>query len=161
MLYTQEESATIEQIVTFRVTEANARMAETPGNRLYLIRLACGDGIRKAEPLRLFSERIKRETGEQYDPSTLSLLERDEQEWKVRDALVLAAVDPKARGDRWLAFGNKPEAAPAQLTPDLGKGADDLARWTQQGAEASAPPASARAAGEHPTPARPPRKRPK
>ena len=105
MLYTQEESATIEQIVTFRVTEANARMAETPGNRLYLIRLACGDGIRKAEPLRLFSERIKRETGEQYDPSTLSLLERDAQEWKVRDAEVLSRVDPKRRGDRWLAFG--------------------------------------------------------
>lgn len=78
------------------------KMAETSGDRLYLIRLACGDGLRTAEPLEAFAKRVKKATGVSYSPMTLSLLERMKQKWKVEDARVLAAVDPLKRGPAWL-----------------------------------------------------------
>lgn len=77
----------------------------TPGKRLYLIRLACGDGHRTAEPLVKFVARVKRLSGESYDPATISLLERDKQGWRLKDFEALAAADPMKRGAPWLAFG--------------------------------------------------------
>jgi hypothetical protein len=86
-------------------------MAETPGDRLYMIRLACGDGLRRAEPLPEFVERVKETTGKAYHPATLSLLERMQQEWRLRDIDAFAAVDPLGRGRAWLAVFD--EEAPA------------------------------------------------
>lgn len=77
-------------------------MAETSGQRLYMIRLACGDGLRKPEPLPEFAERVKRATGEMYHPSTISMLERMKQGWRLDDARAFAAVDPLKRGALWL-----------------------------------------------------------
>lgn len=77
----------------------------TPGARLYAIRLACGDGHRKAEPLEAFVARVKKETGAGYLPTTVSMLERDKQGWRLADAIAFATVDPLRRGASWLAFG--------------------------------------------------------
>lgn len=82
---------------------------ETPGDRLYEIRLACGVGRRKAEPMVAFVERVREATGVAYDPSTISLLERMMQGWTLDDVAAFAAVDPKGRGKVWLAFGKEGE----------------------------------------------------
>ena len=57
--------------------------SQTVGMRLARIRLDCGDG-RKAEPLPRFAERVKKATGEWYDPTAISKLERMEQGWRLR-----------------------------------------------------------------------------
>jgi hypothetical protein len=77
-------------------------VSETPGARLYRIRLACGDGTRKPEPLDAFAERVRQATGAVYDPSTVSLLERMKQKWRLDDVRAFAAVDPLGRGEVWL-----------------------------------------------------------
>lgn len=91
--------------------------ATTPGKRLYLIRLACGDGARTAETLEKFAERVKRETGETYYANALSLLERDIQNWRLSDATTLAKVDPKERGRVWLAAFDVEEQQAVKLRP--------------------------------------------
>lgn len=92
-------------------------MEGTPGSRLYLIRLACGDGVRTAESLAEFAKRVKRRTKMDYDPSTISLLERMKQKWKLDDVHAFAAVDPLGRGEAWLALNAPPEARPEQDEP--------------------------------------------
>lgn len=72
------------------------------GHRLYLVRLALGDGVRKPESMKAFAERVERTTGVHYDPATISLLETGGQKWKLEDARTLAAVDPMGRGAVWL-----------------------------------------------------------
>jgi hypothetical protein len=76
----------------------------TRGGRLTAIRWQYGDG-RKPEPLGAFSKRVKKVTGEHYDPTTLSLLERNKQGWKIDDAEILSQLDKEKRGAEWLAFG--------------------------------------------------------
>lgn len=76
-------------------------MPETPGERLYAIRLACGDGRREPETLSAFSARLAK-AGHKYSAMTLSLLERMEQTWKINDAVALSSVDPLGRGALWL-----------------------------------------------------------
>ncbi len=78
---------------------------ETPGTRLYLIRLACGDGLRKALSQAAFAKLVLDKTGAGYDPSTISLLERMGQGWTLDDLETFASVDPKQRGPAWLAWG--------------------------------------------------------
>lgn len=78
-------------------------MSDTPGARLYLIRLACGDGVRTAEPMREFAQRVKRATGADYNPMKISLLERMKQNWRLEDVTAFAAADPLGRGRAWLA----------------------------------------------------------
>lgn len=87
-------------------------MEETPGQRLFKIRLACGDGHRDAEPLEEFAARVKRRTGKSYSAMTLSLLERMKQNWKLDDVDSFSAVDPLARGRTWLAWGDEPVKEP-------------------------------------------------
>ncbi len=82
---------------------------ETPGTRLYLIRLACGDGQRKPLSQAAFANLVLDKTGVWYDPSTISLLERMEQGWTLEDLDTFAAVDPKRRGPVWLAWGDDVE----------------------------------------------------
>lgn len=98
-----------------------ARMTpETPGQRLFLVRLACGDGIRTAEPMTAFAGRVKRVTGATYHPNAISLLERGGQNWKLEDINNFAAVDPKNRGPAWLAWGDAP--TPVLLDPTKDRG---------------------------------------
>lgn len=83
----------------------------TPGQRLFQIRLACGDGRRKPESLREFANRVARATGDTYQHAAISLLERDEQGWRLKDVHNFTAVDPLKRGECWLAFGDVEEVA--------------------------------------------------
>lgn len=83
-------------------------MDETPGARLYQIRLACGDGVRKPESLRAFAERVFAATKRRYDPMAISLLERMEQGWKLDDVSALSVVDPLGRGAVWLSALSSP-----------------------------------------------------
>lgn len=83
---------------------------EGAGDRLFLIRLACGGGGRP-EAIEEFAERVKSATKAHYDPATISRLERGKQRWKLSDVEAFAAVDPLRRGNNWLAWG-APEAPP-------------------------------------------------
>jgi hypothetical protein len=89
-------------------------VTDTPGGRLFLVRAACGGGERKPESLKAFAERVRLATGANYDPSTLSLLERDIQKWRLEDAANFAAVDPAGRGPGWLAFGDELPESPSE-----------------------------------------------
>lgn len=82
-------------------------MDKTPGDRLFLIRLACGDGFKSAEPMPKFAQRVLEKTGRKYHDAALSLLERMQQTWKLDDLNAFAAVDPKGRGPAWLAWGDQ------------------------------------------------------
>src|SRR4051812_47026197 len=95
---------------------------DTPGARLFQIRLACGDGVRTAETMALFAQRVQAATGRWFDPSTLSLLERDQQEWKLAHVTTFAFVDPQERGRPWLACFDIPAEPPAivgTIQPDM------------------------------------------
>ena len=85
---------------------------ETPGDRLYLIRLALGDGKRVPMPMKDFVARVKRLAKATYHANAISLLERGEQEWRLRDFEALAKADPRQRGAPWLAFGIAASEAP-------------------------------------------------
>lgn len=100
-------------------------MAETVGQRLYLIRLACGDGVRKAEPMKAFVARVKRVTKQHYDPMTISLLERMKQGWTLDDVERMAAVDPLGRTPAWLAGWEKLDQPTRIDAPKIGKVAPD------------------------------------
>ena len=86
----------------------------TPGDRLFLIRLSYGDGVRKAESLDQFAARVEKRTGERYDPATISLLERNKQKWRLEDAEIFSQLDKEGRGAAWLAFGPIVEDEPAK-----------------------------------------------
>lgn len=90
---------------TFWGMGAVADVADTPGKRLYLIRLALGDGFKSPLPADQFVARVKKATGVEYDPSTISRLENGQRRWLLEDAKPLAAVDPLRRGEIWLAHG--------------------------------------------------------
>jgi len=94
----------------------------TPGGRLTSIRWQYGDG-RKPESLKAFAKRVESVTGEHYDPMTLSLLERDEQGWRIEDANTLALLDKEKRGGAWLGFGVAPPRAEVQPDPRRNAGA--------------------------------------
>lgn len=87
---------------------AAKKVAQAPkegaGDRLFLIRLACGESGRP-EAIKDFAERVERVTKAHYDPATISRLERGEQRWKLDDVRTFALVDPLKRGANWLAFG--------------------------------------------------------
>lgn len=87
----------------------------TIGQRLYLIRLACGDGVRRPEPAADFSARVERATGKRYDQATISRLETGGRNWLVEDVDAFAAVDPLTRGRAWLA---------GYAEPNMGKDAE-------------------------------------
>lgn len=91
-------------------------MVNTAGDRLYLIRLACGDGVRDAEPLDAFAKRVKAATGRNYSAMTVSLLERMKQKWRLEDVSAFAAVDPLGRGEAWLSGFGEPSNG-ARLDP--------------------------------------------
>lgn len=85
----------------------------TRGQRFYLVRLACGDGVRRAESMRAFVARVERETGLVIHPSVLSEIENDKASKTVtlEQIAAVAAVDPKHRGKLWLAWDEPEQGA--------------------------------------------------
>lgn len=102
--------------------------ADTPGKRLYLIRLARGDGVRDAQPMRQFVRDVQAQTGKRYLASTISLMERELQPIALEDVEVFARVDPRGRGRFWLAFGDP--------TPDQGMQAPETPGVDERGERA-------------------------
>lgn len=103
-------------------------MAQTPGQRLYLIRLACGDGVRDPETIAVFIERVRKRTNRSYTANAISLLERMEQKWKLEDINNFAAVDPLKRSAAWLAWGDSPTPVLLDPTKDRGLSEDEEER---------------------------------
>jgi hypothetical protein len=99
---------------------------EEIGARLFKIRAAWGRGEREPETLEAFADRVKRLTGVDYNPVTLSTLERGKRRWLVSDVATFALVDPHKRGRAWLAGFDLPEEQPAivgTIQPELPGGA--------------------------------------
>jgi hypothetical protein len=101
----------------FHVAHTDNAGPVTPGERLYLIRLACGDGLRKAESMAEFVGRVARRTGERYHPNAVSLLERNQQQWRLLDVRAFAAVDPLNRGEIWLSTLSESASLPVSKAP--------------------------------------------
>jgi hypothetical protein len=89
-------------------------VADTPGQRLYLIRLALGDGVKNPMPLSELSRVVKEKRRASYDPSTISRMENGTRTITIEDVQVFAPLDPRGRGLAWLAFGDEP----TELPPD-------------------------------------------
>lgn len=81
-------------------------MAATRGARMYLVRLALGDGVRTAMPQRQFAELLA-ERGGNYDAPKVSRQETDQQPLTLEEVELIASVDPLSRGPAWLAFGEE------------------------------------------------------
>jgi hypothetical protein len=94
-------------------------MAETRGQRFFLVRLACGDGIRRPEPMREFVQRVARAAGLVIHPSVLSEIENDKATKTVTldQIAAVASVDPLRRGKLWLAWGEAEDSARRALSP--------------------------------------------
>lgn len=80
-------------------------MADTPGRRLYLIRLALGDGVKNPMRIEDFVALIKKKTGAVYDPSAISRTENGDRKLTLEDAPIFTAVDKLKREPDWLAWG--------------------------------------------------------
>ena len=85
---------------------------ETPGQRLYLIRLALGDGIKNPMLIDVFVALVKRRTGAVYDPSAISRSENGSRRLTLEDVANFAAVDPLHRGREWLGWGEAQAMSP-------------------------------------------------
>lgn len=115
-------------------------MADTAtiGQRFYAIRLALGDGVRKAMPMREFVALVKKRTGREIHASELSGIERDTRKVvDVNDVAAVAAVDPLRRGRDWLAWGLTPgeirvDVSSIEAVPDPDAGLDGIQHPPQQ-----------------------------
>jgi hypothetical protein len=92
-----------------RVAEraCGGEMAETPGERLFLIRAALGTGLKNPMLIDDFVALVQRETGVTYDPSAISRTENGGRKLSLDDVPPFAAVDPLRRGKLWLAWGEQ------------------------------------------------------
>lgn len=92
----------------------------TVGQRVYLVRLACGDGVRKAMPMREFAELLSGHD-EPFHASRLSDIENDKSVPTLDEVERIAMVDPLKRGRDWLGWGDQDEgeqgAKPINGTP--------------------------------------------
>lgn len=105
-------------LCTFHVAHTISMADETPGDRLFLIRAACGS-TREPESLKNFALRVFRVAAVAYDPTTLSLLERMKQKWRLEDVQAIAKADPLNRGEIWLSALSGPAEAVPMPDPDL------------------------------------------
>lgn len=103
---------------------------ERYGDRVYLVRLALGDGKRNAMSLADFDDLIATATGRRIHASELSRIERHVRSAILEDAEAIARVDPQGRSPAWLIWGDssgtqearpvdKPVAPPPQKYDDL------------------------------------------
>lgn len=89
------------------------------GQRVYLIRLALGDGFKNPMPQQEFSDYL-RERGTALDKGDVSRLENGLREQLPLHLLeAIAAVDPLKRGVLWLGWGWDPEAQDPKLAQHL------------------------------------------
>lgn len=89
---------------------------DTIGKRFYLVRLAHGDGVRDAMPMREFAALVRRLTGRKVNASALSDIETGKRKRiDVTFTVAIAEVDPLQRGLDWLIRGT-PVGAPVSLT---------------------------------------------
>lgn len=92
----------------------------TRAERLFAVRAALGEGVRKPLSLRAFAELLTEQAGDgrRYHASQLSGWETGAGVPTVDDFAVIAAVDPERRGPAWLAWGIEPApAAPLNTNP--------------------------------------------
>lgn len=82
--------------------------ADTPGKRVYLIRLALGDGLRSPLSMEEFAALITERTGVAYNSSTISKIENGGRRVTLEDVGRIAVVDPRQRGREWLGWGDEP-----------------------------------------------------
>ena len=73
--------------------------ATTVGQRVYLVRLAQGDGVRKAMPMREFADLVS------MHASRVSDIENDKSPPTLDEVERIAAIDPRRRGRDWLGWG--------------------------------------------------------
>jgi hypothetical protein len=79
--------------------------ATTVGQRVYLVRLACGDGVRKAMPMREFADLLSQQ-GDAFYASRISDIENSISKPTIDEIDVIARVDPLKRGREWLGWGD-------------------------------------------------------
>lgn len=89
--------------------------ADTPGKRVYLIRLALGDGFKVPMPMAAFAALLTERSGVAYDSSMISRMESGDRKVTLEDAPRLAALDPEHRGPGWIAWGVVPDISLDQL----------------------------------------------
>jgi hypothetical protein len=86
-------------------TAATNPMTHGVASRIYLIRLAMGDGHTPLS-IRRFAEVVSQRSGRHYGNTTICRLETGKQAAALVDVVAIASVDPKARGAAWLSFGD-------------------------------------------------------
>jgi hypothetical protein len=119
----QAKSQTRAHISEHCYNSGQAKLAGTTvGQRVYLVRLACGDGVRKAMPMREFAELLTGE-GETFHASRISDIENDKTAPTLDEVDRIAAVDPLGRGRDWLGWGGQGDqgAKLADPKPDAPK----------------------------------------
>jgi hypothetical protein len=103
----QEESAPTLQ--SLQVQEI--LILETPGQRVFRVRLARGDGVRRPQSQRRFAAELNKAavelgyTDRRYDSSEVSRMETGGLGIDLVDGAVVARIDPMKRGLTWLALG--------------------------------------------------------
>lgn len=110
--------------------------AQTPGQRLYLIRLALGDGVKNAMKISDFVELVRRVTGARYDGAAISRSENGSRKLTLDDVTAFAAVDPERRSRAWLAFGNDEPIARIDIP-------DEMSETFSRARRGEAPPTAA------------------
>ena len=99
--------------------------ADTPGKRVYLVRLARGDGVKNPERLEDFASALSALSGKRYDGSMISRMENGGRTVSIRESELIASLDPLRRSPAWVAFGD--EKAPAETgAEDVTEGAVPL-----------------------------------
>lgn len=86
-------------------------LADTPGKRAYLIRLALGDGLKTPMTMAAFAALLTKRSKVVYDSSMISRMESGERKVTLDDIAYMAALDPLTRGKSWLAFGESVDMA--------------------------------------------------
>jgi hypothetical protein len=80
----------------------------TEGDRLYLVRLALGDGFRKPLSQRKMGEMIG------YDDGTISAIEKGKLKMSREVAEAVAKIDPEKRGPAWLLWNVRATHEPSE-----------------------------------------------
>lgn len=107
--------------------------------------------------MREFAERVLAVTGVEYQHATISMLERDKQEWRRKDLMTFAAVDPLNRGAAWLAALDVPLPKVMEAPPNAKVAPAGMATFVPKGTRPEDAIQQRRAAIDR----EPPKKKPK
>ena len=97
--------------------------ADSPGKRVYLVRLARGDGVKNPERLEDFAAALTTASGRRYDGSMVSRMENGGRGVSIRETELIAGLDPQHRGAAWIAYGEQKAPTSVEALEDLVKGA--------------------------------------